>query len=431
MVSKFQILNPKRTWNAPTGREGWFPYYAGFSQDFATTLLGSAALRKDAWVLDPWNGSGTTTTAAASLGLPSMGLDLNPVMVIVAKARVLCSREKGSLLPLLSDILRKARKLDDSVLVDDALLLWFVPSAAKIIRNLERIIRELLLTSEMSQIIALRKDLDDMSDLCAFFYTALFRTARQLSTGSSSSNPTWRKRPDGKENRARPSPMTIYETFRTVTRQMVGGIEDADTRDIAGCECRIGIGDSQSIPNEAHSVDFVITSPPYCTRIDYAVSTAVELATLGFQHDDHFDKLRRRLIGTTTVVKEPPTITFEWGATCASFLDALFKHPSRASATYYYKNHLQYFDGIHRSITEIHRILKPGGSCVLVLQDSHYKEMHNDLPKIVTEMAEGVGMNLIDEKSFPLTVTMAGINPNVKRYRENCNAVEKVMCFRQ
>ena len=37
-------------------------------------------------ILDPWNGSGTTTYAASQLGYTSRGLDLNPVMNIVARA---------------------------------------------------------------------------------------------------------------------------------------------------------------------------------------------------------------------------------------------------------------------------------------------------------------------------------------------------------
>ena len=111
MPDHLEILNPKRSSKIPTGREGWFPYYAGFSSDFATALIRSASLPKAAWVLDPWNGGGTTTSAAAVLGRSSIGIDLNPVMVVAAKARVLCPREKGSLLPLLLRLLpRPLRK---------------------------------------------------------------------------------------------------------------------------------------------------------------------------------------------------------------------------------------------------------------------------------------------------------------------------------
>jgi hypothetical protein len=38
-------------------------------------------------VLDPWNGSGTTTLVAQKLGIKSFGLEINPVMTIHARAK--------------------------------------------------------------------------------------------------------------------------------------------------------------------------------------------------------------------------------------------------------------------------------------------------------------------------------------------------------
>lgn len=140
------ITNPKRSARNLTGRDVWFPYYAGFSRTFATSLIRSAQIREDGWVLDPWNGSGTTTSSAFSLPCSSIGIDLNPVMAIAAKARILCRREKGSLNPLLVDILLKAdSKKNKELSKDDALVTWFEPTAAAVVRNIERAIQQLLL----------------------------------------------------------------------------------------------------------------------------------------------------------------------------------------------------------------------------------------------------------------------------------------------
>jgi DNA modification methylase len=65
----------------------------GFSYDFAYKLIESAKLPKGAVVMADWNGSGTTTAAAAALNHHSYGFDLNPVMVVVAKARLLSTIE--------------------------------------------------------------------------------------------------------------------------------------------------------------------------------------------------------------------------------------------------------------------------------------------------------------------------------------------------
>ncbi|MDQ0340574.1 tRNA G10 N-methylase Trm11 [Caldalkalibacillus uzonensis] len=40
-----------------------------------------------ATVMDPWNGTGTTTDVAEQMGYFAIGLDINPVMVLIAKGR--------------------------------------------------------------------------------------------------------------------------------------------------------------------------------------------------------------------------------------------------------------------------------------------------------------------------------------------------------
>jgi DNA modification methylase len=99
MAKRLRIVSPKRNKRLQTGWEGFFPYYAGYPELFARELLKSARLPHGAVVLDPWNGSGTTTYIATSLGLDSIGIDLNPVMIIVARARLLPPSEADHLPP--------------------------------------------------------------------------------------------------------------------------------------------------------------------------------------------------------------------------------------------------------------------------------------------------------------------------------------------
>lgn len=61
---------------------GFFPYYAGYPARFAIDVIRSAGLVPRSSVLDPWNGSGTTTYAAAQPGHTAIGFDVNPVMIV-------------------------------------------------------------------------------------------------------------------------------------------------------------------------------------------------------------------------------------------------------------------------------------------------------------------------------------------------------------
>src|SRR6185436_4394444 len=106
----------------------------------------------------------------------------------------------------------------------------------------------------------------------------------------------------------------------------------------------------------------------------------------------------------------------EWGTTCLAFLEQLKNHQSKASATYYYKNHLQYFDGMFKSLAELHRVLEEDGTCVLVVQDSYYKDIQNDLPRIVTEMASANSLEITQREDFTHARTMAAVNPSARTY---------------
>ena len=213
--------------------------------------------------------------------------------------------------------------------------------------------------------------------------------------------------------------LRILGANSSVARALLPAAFDSDLA------CGLETGQSQ----QSGTAAFVLGSPPYCTRIDYAMTTCAELSLLGFGRDSGFRDLRRELVGSATVPKVIPRTSEKWGSTCLGFLETLRQHTSKASATYYYKNHLQYFRSLSASIQEISRVLKPEGRCVLVVQDSYYKDLHNDLPVMLAEMATSRGLALEERCDFPLSRTMAGINPGSKGYRVSFSATESVLVF--
>jgi hypothetical protein len=63
------------------------PYYTMFPLEFPLGVLTRRSQPRE-WVLDPFCGRGTTTFAARLLGLPSVGLDSNPLAAALAAAKV-------------------------------------------------------------------------------------------------------------------------------------------------------------------------------------------------------------------------------------------------------------------------------------------------------------------------------------------------------
>lgn len=72
-----------------TTLNGLCPYYTMFPLSFPMRRLRSG--KAGEWVLDPFCGRGTTNFAARLLGLPSIGIDSNPVAVAIAQAKVVAT----------------------------------------------------------------------------------------------------------------------------------------------------------------------------------------------------------------------------------------------------------------------------------------------------------------------------------------------------
>jgi len=391
-------------------------------------LIKTAKLPADALLLDGWNGSGTTTSVANALGYNCCGFDLNPVMVVVAKARLLSKREHSSIGPLAAEIIHKASLDTGEPLPDDPLVSWMGPKSANDIRKLERAIQLLLVDHNDYQLPSTRKDFNLLSGIGAFLYLGLFRTVRKLTNRFVASNPTWIKTPRELQVRLRPHTETIFRVFREQVLAMVDPGQIELFEKIESSQTTISIGNSESLPLPEKSVHFSLSSPPYCTRIDYAVATKPELAVLGYT-SVKFRELRKSLLGTSTVPRIASLESGEWGSTCRTFLNTVRNHNSKASKSYYYKNHVQYFHGIFNSLRELNRVLTKEGTGVLVVQDSFYKNVKNDLPEIVVEMASAIGLKLIRRKNFNHSRTMANLNPAVRRYRESFSATESVLVF--
>ena len=63
--------------------DSWYRYYAGYSAGFVEQALKESAEAAQL-VLDPWNGTGTTTVVAASMNVRAVGFDVNPALVVVS-----------------------------------------------------------------------------------------------------------------------------------------------------------------------------------------------------------------------------------------------------------------------------------------------------------------------------------------------------------
>ncbi len=431
MLRAHEIANPKRHLDPEevAGRK-LFPYYAGFSSAFVESTLPSLDLSRGAKVLDPWNGSGTTTIAAFKQGLTAIGSDLNPAMVLVAKAAFVSRLDVESLIPLAHSIIDK---LDDQVgaIEGDPLGNWFHPGAVALVRSIEERINRTLISHRTYTPIDTSDSLGKVTPLAAFFYLALFRVVRRWAQDFVASNPTWIRVAKSAAERKRLTKKGVYKQFVEEVKSLCEHRErfpiygDTDKNRL-----QLLLSNAEFLPLESESVDAIITSPPYCTRIDYAVATYIELAILRIG-GEKFSTLRRALTGSSTVQKNSVEVNPAWGNACGNFLHAVYEHPSKASKTYYYKSHLQYFDSLYRSLNEATRVLASKAPCVFVVQNSYYKEIRNDIAAIVGQMTQGLGMSLMGQADFSTSRSMVEVNLRSKKYIGIRSTIESVLFLRK
>jgi hypothetical protein len=190
-----------------------------------------------------------------------------------------------------------------------------------------------------------------------------------------------------------------------------------------------GIADARCLPLANSSVDFVLTSPPYCTRIDYVVNTSFELAALGLSRATRqFADLRRGCMGTPLARGGPPQeCPNHWPQRLRDLLNRIKQHPSKASNSYYFKTFWQYFEDCERSLKELRRCLRPNSVAILVVQSSYYKNLYVDLAEHYSDIARSTGFEASIIREIEVRRVLAKINPRSSCYRDSTSYRESVL----
>lgn len=69
-------------------RHRWYYYKEGFSPLLVEMAIDEVGLNKSDIIIDPFNGSGTTTLTASVLGYQSLGIEVNPFTTFLSQAKV-------------------------------------------------------------------------------------------------------------------------------------------------------------------------------------------------------------------------------------------------------------------------------------------------------------------------------------------------------
>ena len=263
-----------------------------------------ARLSKDAIVLDPMCGSGTTLVEARLAGRQCYGLDMNPLSVFITDVKCGALELEASELPVAYSALHcqlekpsrrvQSRSMEFSDHDRSYLERWFDAQTL----------------TELDQIIAAIDQLPK-AILRNFYRICLSNILRDVS---------WQKKDDLRVRREvtyRPSGDAIVlflkealRSTRTVSAFLAGnGSRVLPKHAVLHADARRAV---ETLPHLAGRVDAIITSPPYATALPYIDTDRLSLIYLGLLSRDNHRAIDMRMIGNREVTIRRRTKYWEY-----------------------------------------------------------------------------------------------------------------------
>jgi len=385
------LLRPSSPKRGSTRRDtDLYYYYAGFSQSFVEQKIRELNLPPESLILDPWCGSGTTLAAAQKFGYNSFGSDINPVSLILTKSRFASSADVAAACTILQDAIRRVSNGKKTELSPDVLLWRLRVQLAKSTRGLTWSIDKL----------------SSLAPRYALILAGLFFIARYAARGTISRNPSWHwrnARPRLSVSQLRACWERLEQIFRELQYALLNTAPGQKRVKLAltNLEC-----DSISASPIA---DAVITSPPYLTRVDYGISTALEWRLLKGDPLADLTDWRSTFTGSVLTFRTRHSL-YPLPRSVSDFLLAVHRHKSKAAQTYYFYFFRNYFVGMQNSICNLSSACKIGATGLFVIQDSHFKDLSVPLTDFVSDMLHERGWSVDRIEPFSISPTFYKIN---------------------
>jgi hypothetical protein len=373
---------------------GLHEYKGKFNPQVARALLNAADLPKNALVLDPFCGSGTTLIECAHSGLRAMGADINPLatMIANAKAKALTS-DPDLLVTEAKAAVRAARRRRHGRLSVGArgeyLLRWF---DAAMLARLERLHAEILARGPA------------VSDILLVVASNILR---EFSL----------QEPADLRIRCRMSPPSErdpYDVFLDETQALATNVRIVrrHTAVSDGTTVRAHQGDIRTFATTAAAkglvgkFDAAITSPPYAMALPYIDTQRLSLVWLGLVEPGSLPSLQAELIGSREFNGSPRT-TWErklvenseqlperHAALCRQVLAMVgprdgFRRQAVPSLLY------RYLIGMRESFRTVRSLLRQGAPFFLIVGHNHTvlagHRFDIDTPDLLSALGETVG----------------------------------------
>jgi tRNA G10 N-methylase Trm11 len=362
------------------GRPAVHPFAARMAP--AVALGAMRRLAKRSRVLDPMVGSGTVAAVAQQCGHYAFGFDLDPLAVLMARVWTTPAERLTTLRraeTVLANARRRATRLKAAAAYPVAsdhetkkfLRYWFDPYVRR------------QLTALAEEIKHERNGIARRVMWCAFSRLIIAKQA-----GASRAMDLTHSRPHRAFERAPRKPFSHF--VRSVAVVLNGCAEASGSARVPRASIRRGDVRRIAVPDA--SIDLVVTSPPYLNAIDYLRTSKFALVWMGYSVS-HLREIRRRSIGAE--------VGQELRKECIGLKESLRLAPGINTRLDRILN--RYLNDTLRSLLEVRRVLKPGGTAIYVVGENQTRGVYIPTGRIVQRCARSVGLVVKGRRSRQLS----------------------------
>ena len=346
---------------------GYHRYPAKFIPQIVSRLIEKYTKEGDL-VVDSFGGCGTTLVESKVMCRSSIGVDINPVAVLMTKAK------KTPIEPtkIEEQFLKLKEKIDSfnngtkvKAPEHERIDYWFKPEEKR---------KLAFLFSEISKI----KD----QDVRDFFYCGISNILKNCSIWLQKSNKPTR---DLKKKPADP-----FVAFSRQVKAMLRGNADffnlLQEKKCLKTPCNVYCADARKIPAKSNSVSLIITSPPYVTSYEYA--DLHQLTALWFEYTKNLSDFRKKFIGTAYHNKKELVLNSK---IAENIKEALLKKDKKTA-----EEVATYFSEMNQVFEEMKRMLKKSGRTCIVIGNTSLKGVEILNAEVFVEQLQNLGFKVDD-----------------------------------
>lgn len=266
---------------------------------------------------------------------------------------------------------------------------WFMDALKKYMKKLDN--KKLIISEKW-----IREDiLDDLinswklteqfeDNIQIFLKAVIIKSIRYFATYTKTQNPTWLKM--GGANTSKDLNEVLGECLDTFENYY----DYYYSEKVKGGKCFFTICDAENL-NFNQKVNIIITSPPYCNRLDGIRLFAPENYFLSMVGHKIINS--NNFLGTIKVIDYKDfQLDFDFlinnSRYCKKILISIKNFPNKDDVFYYLKYYTRYFIKLYRTLKKILENLELNGKAYIILQDNTHRGIDIEIDRVLKDLLQ-------------------------------------------